>query len=103
MRASTARAAESTRPETTKAVQLVDSDIHPYASSFAELREFLPQPWRDQHWVDQVARTMHASIYVAPGEDRGMRADAMSPDGGPAGSDPTFVAEELFGRLGIDY
>ena len=103
MKASTVEATEATRGRTDGAVQLVDADIHPYASSFAELREFLPKPWRDQRWVDQVARTMHASIYVAPGEDRGMRADAIPPSGQPAGSDPEFVAEELFGRLGIDY
>jgi predicted TIM-barrel fold metal-dependent hydrolase len=99
---STTEPAREPAPRGTQKVALVDADIHPYPASFEELRAHMPEPWRSQGWVDQVERTMHASIYVAPGPDLGMRADAVPPGGGLAGTDPDFASAELFERLGID-
>lgn len=80
---------------------LVDADVHPYPRSFDELREYVAEPWRSGHWLDHMAVTRQASIYVSPGVQAGMRADALPEDGRPAGSDPDLAERHLFDELGI--
>jgi len=69
---------------------LVDADVHHSYRSPRELLPFLPEPWRGQ-----VARGRSLALghgYDSPiGVDR---EDARTPDDGPPGSDPAFLAEQ---------
>lgn len=84
-------------------IAMVDADVHPYPRSFDELRSYVAEPRRGEHWLDHLAATRRPSIYVSPGVDAGMRADAMPDDGAPAGSDPALLERELFDACGIEH
>lgn len=74
---------------------LVDCDVHPMPRSADEIRQYLPMPWRDR--------------YTAGGRGffgnpvHGARLDSTPPGGGPAGSDPAFLREQLIDQYGIGY
>jgi predicted TIM-barrel fold metal-dependent hydrolase len=71
-------------------VALVDADVHPTYRGAHELLPFLPEPWRGQVARGRSLGAGH--LYTSPiGVDR---EDAVPPDGGPAGSDPGFLAAQ---------
>lgn len=81
-------------------VQIVDTDVHPAPRSAAELREYMPEPWRSRNWPPQVLDAVDTPIYVAPG--KAQRRDAYAPTGGPPCSDPDFTERQLFDEAGVD-
>lgn len=72
---------------------IVDGDVHPMPRDPWELRDYFPKPWRAHY------RPMTRTFYDAPGQ----RDDAKTPDGGPAGSDPAFLRQQLIDEYGVDY
>jgi uncharacterized protein len=91
----------------TVSVKLVDADIHPAPRSFAELREFVPEPYRSQGWLDRtgneswIAQGSPMPLVYMP--EHGARGDAIPTRGGAPGSDPDFAASQLFQEHGIDF
>ncbi|MBI3964753.1 MAG: amidohydrolase [Chloroflexi bacterium] len=90
------------REATEVAVRLVDCDVHPVPRSYAELREYLPEPWRSRRFPERLFAGDKSTPYVTPQQLPGARADAQPPTG-PNGSDPEFFAKQLFDDLGVDY
>lgn len=83
------------------AVKIVDVDVHPAPQSPEELRGYVPEPWRDQEWSNEVFNAVGSPIYEAP--NKAQRRDAYSPAGGPPCSDPVFTEQQLFGDAQVDY
>ena len=76
-------------PETTKAVSLVDTDIHPVMLP-AEMQRRLSTRWA-RHLERYGRRAPHVTdLYPRP-RNKGMRADSW-PDGGVPGSDYELAA-----------
>lgn len=82
-------------------VKVVDTDIHPTPRTPEELRAYVPDPWRDRHWSNEVFNAVGSPIYEAP--NKAQRRDSYSPEGGPPCSDPVFTEMQLFGDAGVDY
>lgn len=91
------------RPKTRNRVKvrIVDTDVHPAPRTPEELRSYVPDPWRDLEWSNQVFDAVGSPIYEAP--NKAQRRDSYSPAGGPPCSDPVFSEQQLFGDAGVDY
>lgn len=74
---------------------LIDCDVHPIPKSVEEIRSYLPQPWKDRY------RGSSRGFFTNP--VHAMRLDAIPPHGGPAGSDPDFMREQLINKYGHTY
>lgn len=86
----------------TQAISIVDADVHPMLQDPSELAAYTPEPWRSRDYVKREPwRTAAGSLYAPP--QKGVRGDAMPPGGGPAGSDPDFLAAQLLRDEGVDY
>lgn len=72
---------------------IVDADVHPVPRSAEEIRGYMPMPWRDRYQGER------RSFYNNP--VHGSRLDAVPPDGGPKGSDPGFVRQQLIDQYGV--
>ncbi len=85
------------RPETTEVVRagLVDCDVHVFPRSTDELKEYLPMPWRDRY--SGGGRGFFGNPV------HGSRMDSTPPSGGPPGSDPDFLREQLVDEYGHAY
>ncbi len=70
---------------------MIDADVHVYPRSAEELRQYVAEPWRSRNWGQMTGR----GAYNAPG---GNRLDSVPPGGGPAGSDPDFLWQQVFAR-----
>jgi uncharacterized protein len=66
---------------------IIDCDVHPSPRGVEEIRSYMPMPWRDRY------QGGGRGFYSNP--VHGSRLDATPPDGGPAGSDPDFLREQL--------
>lgn len=82
-------------------VKIVDTDVHPSPSSPEILRSYVPEPWRDKSWSDEVFNAIGSPVYEAP--NKAQRRDSYSPVGGPPCSDPEFTAKQLFGDANVDF
>ncbi len=82
-------------------VQIVDTDVHPTPRTPEELRAFVPAPWRDRQWSNEVFNAVGSPIYEAP--NKAQRRDSYSPEGGPPCSDPVFTEKQVFGDASVDY
>lgn len=71
---------------------IIDTDVHPYPRNPMDIKAYMPSQWRDQY------RAMGRAFYDAPGS----RLDSFPPGGGPAGSDPAFLRQQLMDEFGID-
>lgn len=74
---------------------IVDCDVHPGPVSADEIRDYLPMPWRDRYQGGVRA------FFTNP--IHGMRLDSVPPNGGPHGSDPTFLREQLIDAYDVAY
>jgi predicted TIM-barrel fold metal-dependent hydrolase len=73
----------------------IDCDVHPMPCSLDEIRGYLPMPWRDRY--SDGGRGFFSNPV------HGARLDSKPPDGGPAGSDPTFLRRQLIDEYGVAY
>lgn len=73
---------------------MIDCDVHPSPRSVEEIKQYMPMPWRDRYTKggsrDFFSNPVHAH-----------RLDSAPPNGGPAGSDPAFLREQLTDAYGI--
>lgn len=74
---------------------IVDVDVHPVPRSADEIREHMPMPWRERYQGERRA------FFNNP--VHGSRLDSVPPRGGPKGSDPDFVREQLIDEYGVAY
>ncbi len=81
-------------------LHLIDTDIHERAQ-YKDLLPYLEQPYKryitDNHWLQE----KHMP-YTQPSVAGVDRADARVPDGRPAGSDLSFMQEQLLDPIGHD-
>src|SRR5215212_999674 len=76
-----------TETEGTFQMGIIDCDVHPSPRSTEEIKGYMPMPWRDRYQGEG------RDFYRNP--VHGSRLDSGPPDGGPAGSDPNFLREQL--------
>src|SRR5579883_1545755 len=74
---------------------IVDCDVHVYPRNLDEIRSYLPMPWRDRY------NGGGRGFFGNP--SHGNRLDSAPPRGGPPGSDPAFLREQLIDRYGEAY
>lgn len=84
--------------------RIVDTDIHPnLPEGFTSLLEYMPKGWQKQfenkgHFASSVPLMGRFAMPFG----KGQRGDVITPGGGPAASDPEWVAHDLFDEWGID-
>jgi uncharacterized protein len=88
---------------TKRGVELIDCDVHPYLPTpdLSTIGEYMPSAWRERFAMKGVplGATVPTVRFCQPAGGS-IRPDSISPKGGPGGSDPEFVADELFEQLG---
>jgi predicted TIM-barrel fold metal-dependent hydrolase len=77
-------------------VKIVDCDVHPQVSSEEDLARFLPEKWK------HIARRDPPLPWRIDMTNGARRVDSYPPDGGPPGSDPSFMDEQLLGDAKVD-
>jgi predicted TIM-barrel fold metal-dependent hydrolase len=82
----------------TRAVRIVDADVHPLPRGPDELREHLPPSWRNV--PEQLIASYPLVLYLPPTQP--LRRDAVGPNGEIPGSDPSFTERQLFDEAGVD-
>ena len=81
-------------------VKVVDCDVHPSLPT-EQLLEYIPEPWRTQYYSGSLAEIeMTTPVYIPPVQT--LRRDAIPPGGGPPGSDPAFVDQQLLRDARVD-
>jgi predicted TIM-barrel fold metal-dependent hydrolase len=80
------------------AVEIVDADVHPLPRGPEELREYLPDPWRQV--PAQLISSYPLVLYLPPTQP--LRRDAIGPNGEVPGSDPDFSYAQLVEQAGVD-
>lgn len=95
----------SRAPAVSTRSEVIDCDVHPTFRSTAEIKRYLPAPWREH--MDrfglrqrQPFATDHAWPRVSP---HLARRDAFPPGGGVPGSDLRFMQEQLLDLYGISH
>lgn len=79
-----------------KTVPIIDTDVHQGFPDRDKFQSYFPEYWRGKglpggmSWPGGIGRS-------------GMRVDARPPGGGPAGSDPDFLKEQLLDGYHIDF
>src|SRR3977135_1186609 len=78
-------------------VTIVDTDVHPLPVSAEVLKSYSPPEWREKIWPTGHTATPTSHFYDTPDSYKTMslRVDAAPPNGGVAGSDPDFAAQQL--------
>jgi len=71
---------------------IIDCDVHPTPRSMDEIRSYMKQPWKDRY--SGGGRGFYGNPL------HGARLDAKPPNGGPIGSDPEFVRQQLIEEYG---
>jgi predicted TIM-barrel fold metal-dependent hydrolase len=74
---------------------LIDCDVHVYPRNADEIRQYMAMPWQKRY------RGGGRGFFDNP--IHGDRLDARPPDGGPSGSDPDFLREQLLNTFGHAY
>ncbi len=72
---------------------IIDVDVHPVPRSADDIRQYMPMPFRDRYQGER------RSFFNNP--VHGSRLDSVPPDGGPKGSDPDFMREQLIDQFGV--
>ena len=84
------------------ATRLIDVDVHPtLAGGLDELFPYMPAGWRER-LKDQKGGLRPTIAGRMPKNHSGGIKEARPPSGGPAGSDPDFLRQELLDRYSID-
>jgi predicted TIM-barrel fold metal-dependent hydrolase len=91
------RVQPSVKTETQAAVRpgIVDVDVHPVPRSADDIRRYMAMPWRERYQGERRA------FFNNP--VHGSRLDSVPPAGGPKGSDPAFLREQLIEAYGMAY
>jgi predicted TIM-barrel fold metal-dependent hydrolase len=100
MRSHSQRAGEPQIARPDVEVKIVDADVHPAPHDRTELAEYLPEAWRARRLPSAVLDAVDAPIYATPGSV--VRLDSKPSGGGPAGSDPVMLEDQLFRSAGVD-
>lgn len=79
----------------------MDSDVHNYPDSIADLLPFLPARW--QVYVRQAGFTNPSVSHYPKVFSQAARRDAWPPGGRKPGSDPAFARQQLLDAWDIDY
>jgi predicted TIM-barrel fold metal-dependent hydrolase len=74
---------------------IVDVDVHPVPRSPDEIRQYMPMPFRDRYKGERRAFYNHPA--------HGSRLDSRPADGGPIGSSPELLEEQLIDEYGVAY
>jgi uncharacterized protein len=74
---------------------IVDCDVHPVPRSADEIRQYMDMPWRERYQGERRA------FYNNP--IHGSRLDSVPAGGGPKGSDPELLREQLIDEYGVAY
>jgi len=76
-------------------VGIVDCDVHPMPCSIDEIKQYMPMPWKDRYTGGG------RGFFSNP--VHGSRLDAKPSSGGPAGSDPDLMREQLIDQFSVAY
>src|SRR5262245_5994410 len=74
---------------------LIDCDVHVYPRNADEIRQYMEMPWRKRFGGGG------RGFFDNP--VHGARLDAVPPGGGPTGSDPDFLRQQLLESFGHAY
>lgn len=74
---------------------IVDCDVHPTPASSDEIKRYMAMPWRERYEGER------RGFFNNP--VHGSRLDSTPPNGGPKGSDPTFMRQQLIDEYGVAY
>jgi predicted TIM-barrel fold metal-dependent hydrolase len=89
----------ATQPQTDRVQSsrkgLIDCDVHVYPRNLDEIKEYMEMPWRKRY------KGGGRGSFDNP--VHGARLDAVPPNGGPSGSDPDFLREQLLNTFGHAY
>ncbi|SDJ01911.1 amidohydrolase family protein [Paenibacillus naphthalenovorans] len=77
---------------------IIDCDVHHARRKEVDLAPYLPEPWRSE-LLKYGERKMDSGIL----NEGGFRWDSIPPNGGPAGSDPDFLREQLLDKYNYSY
>jgi predicted TIM-barrel fold metal-dependent hydrolase len=85
---------------------IIDCDVHHGFRSLEDLAPYLSPAWQARVGLGRSPVGQGRTAFALPWghftkPHGGMRLDALSPEGGPPGSDPEFVARQLFDEHGI--
>jgi predicted TIM-barrel fold metal-dependent hydrolase len=94
-------AAEKAKPNTRLSV--VDCDIHPVLRSDLEILPYLPERWRDhlKTYRRHLRQGLHGTLTHMRMQVN--RLDAVTPDGGPPGSDVDFMRSHHLDQNGVEW
>jgi predicted TIM-barrel fold metal-dependent hydrolase len=90
-----------TNSKSTRALKLIDTDVHNYTNGVEDLVPFLSDRWKayiKQGGYKLPGVSLYPKIYA-----QAARRDAMPRAGGVAGADPAFAKQQLLDEWGIDY
>jgi predicted TIM-barrel fold metal-dependent hydrolase len=101
---------EGREQESRIAVEIIDSDVHGLArDGLQTVWEYIPKAWQERFMAKGSGLAGQSSIGVSTKTMRfshptaaGLRADTVSPKGGPPGSDPDFMRTDFLDRWDID-
>jgi predicted TIM-barrel fold metal-dependent hydrolase len=97
MDTTTTKPVPETLPKT--GLNLIDCDVHQAFRTPRDLLPYLREPWKTRYAEGGLGYP-GSGYFSEVGIDR---RDAKPDDGGPAGSDPSFTAKDLFDRYGVDF
>ncbi|MDX6502732.1 MAG: uncharacterized protein QOG23_5996, partial [Blastocatellia bacterium] len=97
------RAESSTGRDGEIAVTIVDTDVHPLPVSADVLKSYAPAEWVDKIWPTGNAVSPMSYFYDTPDSFKtsSLRMDSWPPNGGVAGSDPDYAAQQLLVDAGV--
>lgn len=100
MQASTTVAAQPAAEDNANARPIIDADVHEMPVSVKDLLPYLAPQWHK--FIASGWTNPYFFSYAYPTEHGFARADAVPERGGPAGSDPELLREQLLDQHGVD-
>src|ERR1700743_1387888 len=97
------RVESATGSDSEIAVTIVDTDVHPLPVSTDVLKSYAPAEWVDKIWPTGNAVSPLSYFYDTPASFKtsSLRVDSWPPNGGVAGSDPDYAAQQLLLEAGV--
>jgi predicted TIM-barrel fold metal-dependent hydrolase len=78
--------------------RIIDTDVHQTFRDWSDLQPYLQEPWHSR--VLEAGSRVGGLGYLSPAGHR--RKDAYPPNGGPPGSDPDLLIQQLFHDNNVD-
>jgi len=78
--------------------RIIDTDVHQTFREWSDLQPYLQEPWRSR--VLEAGSRVGGLGYLSPAGHR--RKDAYPPNGGPPGSDPDLLIQQLVHDNNVD-